>query len=528
MTSLTGLPETPDAATIAAHFRARIASGALRVGDRLPTIRAVAGEVGVARSTVQLAWRTLQDEGLVESTVGRGTVVRSVPGLQGTAAPGAGPRGWGSNGRAASLEAVGGRATSPSEVDAPSAGTPLLSRAAEAALRTFRAMHPPQPPRDRPVVADFAGLRPDPELFPVDAFRAAVDAVLAGGDGSTLTYGGESSGDRRLRELLAQRHGEDADADRVLVTSGAQQGIELVIRAFASPGDAVAVSVPTYHQLFGVLAAHGVDLLPIEAPDGVADPARVARVLERPEVRLFYAMPSFHNPTGATLDLAQRRALMDVVSRSDVPVLEDEYECELRFRGDELPSLASMDSRGLTVTVRSFSKALFPGVRIGWLEAAPEVLAPLRALKRFSDLESSPFLQAALAGFVESGAMDSYLDRLRGELARRHAAADAALRELFPAGTRWSRPEGGLSLWVVLPEGIDAERVAVRAAAEGVLVTPGRLFDPRPRPCTSMRLSLTRTDEATIARGLEVLGRAAHDEHAALFADDPDSRPLIL
>ena len=161
-------------------------------------------------------------------------------------------------------------------------------------------------------------------------------------------------------------------------------------------------------------------------------------------------------------------------------------------------------------------------------ELEQTVLAPLRALKRFSDLESSPFLQAALAGFVESGAMDSYLGRLRVELARRHAAADAALRERFPPGTRWSRPEGGLSLWVVLPEGIDAERVAVRAAAEGVLVTPGRLFDPRPRTCTAMRLSLTRTDEATIARGLEVLGRAAHDEHAALFVDDPDSRPLIL
>ena len=170
-----------------------------------------------------------------------------------------------------------------------------------------------------------------------------------------------------LREALAARHAQArrADPERILITTGAQQGIDLVLRTFTEPGDAVAVAVPTYPQLFGSLAAHGLDLVPVEAKDGVADMRSLRAALARKDVRLLYVMPTFHNPTGATLDLAQRRALLDVVSATDVPVIEDEYECELRFEGDELPALSSLGPRGLTVTVRSFSKAMFPGVRLG-------------------------------------------------------------------------------------------------------------------------------------------------------------------
>ncbi|MBK8980441.1 MAG: PLP-dependent aminotransferase family protein [Planctomycetes bacterium] len=487
-------PQQGSAQRIAARFRERIRAGLLRAGERLPTIRSVAQEAGVTRATAQNAFRILQQEGLVESTVGRGTVVAE-------------------------------RAAAPGSI----AGPPL-SRAAVAAMLALQdgAALPPLSADTDALVADLAGLQPDPALFPIEAFAACVVRVLrdSGRIGGSLGYG-STAGDAGLREVLAQRHGI-GDPERVLVTSGAQQGIELVIRTFASPGDAVAVSVPTYHQLFGVLASHGVELVPIDAPDGVADLDALARVLRRPDLRLFYVMPSFHNPTGVTLDAAQRRALVDVVAATDVPILEDEFEGELRFAGSEPPSLAELDPRRLTITVRTFSKALFPGLRIGWIEAPQELVAPLRALKRFSDLESSPLLQAALRDFVVEGALDRYLTVLREALRERHDAADRALRAHMPAGCRWRRPDGGLSIWVELPPDADADRVATRAALAGVQVTPGRLFDPLRRPSRGLRLALSRVTPAAIDSGIEILGRCVREERLADPAAGLGSTPLIL
>lgn len=481
---------SPVVAQIAAHFQAMIEAGRYRAGDRLPTIRAVAEGADVTRNTVQAAYRRLADAGLVRATVGRGTVV----------------------------------------AETATATERGLSRSARAAWRALRAAPSlPSLPRGRELVADFAGLQPDHGLFPVRRFGAAVEDALRNFGGRLLGYG-EPAGSPDLRSALARRHAPDgiADPERILITTGAQQGIDLVLRTFAEPGDAVAVAVPTYPQLFGALEAHGLELIPVDAPDGVADPASLRRVLSRSDVRLLYVMPSFHNPTGATLDRAQREALIEIVATTDVPVLEDEFECELRFAGEEPPALAQLDPRGRTVTVRSFSKGLFPGVRIGWVEAPPEVLGPMTALKRFSDLESSPLLQAALLEFLQSGAMDDYLKDLRAELRARHRVARQALRAAMPEGTRWTEPEGGLALWVEFPRGADVDRIAGSAAGEGVLVTPGRAFDPHGRPSRGMRLSLSRVSAERVERGIHILARHAHDELAGVGADLSSQPPLIL
>lgn len=475
---------------LAAHFRAAITEGRCRPGERLPTIRAVAAGAGVTRATAQAAYRQLAGEGLVQATVGRGTVV-------------AGRR------------------------EGAERGLSRSARAAWSTLRTTPAL--PSLPPDAALVADFAGLQPDHGLFPVERFGGALHRALHSSGGRLLGYG-EPAGSRDLRAALSRRHvlGGAGDPDHVLITSGAQQGIDLVLRTFAEPGDAIAVAVPTYPQLFGALAAHGLELVPIDSEDGVADLASLQRALARPEVRLLYVMPSFHNPTGATLDRRQREALMQVVAATDVPVLEDEFECELRFRGAELPSLASIDPRGRTVTVRSFSKGLFPGVRIGWVEGPPDVLGPMTALKRFNDIESSPLLQAALLEFLSSGAMDDYLDTLRTELRTRHRVAADALRAAMPAGARWVEPDGGLAVWLDLGPGRDSGRVADAAARDGVLVTPGRAFDPSGRPSSGLRLSLSRVTPPAIEDGIRILGRHAHDELAVAGAGSNFQPPLLL
>lgn len=458
---------------IAAHFRGAIEDGRLSRGERLPTIRLVADELGVTRATVQSAYRLLAEGGLVRATVGRGT------------------------------EVVAGTA--------PHART-LVSRAARAAGDALRGGPvPPTLPIGQSLLADFGSLQPDRASLPVDAVADALDAALRD-DGPALLAYGDPAGDRGLRELLARRHADalPADPERILISSGAQQGIDLVLRTLTEPGDAVAVPLPAYPQLFGALAAHELRLVPIETASGNLEPEALARVLD--EVRLVYAMPTFQNPTGSTLDSAQRRAVMELIAASDVPVLEDGVECELRFRGAELPSLQSLDPRGRTVTVRSFSKGLFPGVRIGWLEASPELIAPMAAIKRFSDLESSPLLQAALGRLLRSGVLDRELERLRAELRTRHAAARTHLASAMPAGVHWSEPEGGLSLWVELPRGCDARRVAIAAARDGVLVTPGDAFHPRSRSVAGFRLALSRAPLDVIAPGIDVLARHVRSE----------------
>ncbi len=479
---------------VARHYRRAIEDGRLRPGDRLPTIRAVAQLTGVNRATVQDAYRRLRELGLVSSTVGRGTSV-----------------------------------VAPSE--APGAESRPISAGARAAWQHLRDQER-VPAADSPVptVANFAELLPDHDLFPVGDFRVSLERVLDRKGGRLLLYG-QPTGDLELRQLLAERDqdctdSEAADPDEVLVTSGAQQGIDLVLRTFTRPGDAVAAAVPTYHHLFGLLKAHGLGLAPIHAgPDGV-HAEDLARALARPDVRLLYVMPTFHNPTGRTLHRQARRALMNLVCESRVPVLEDEFELELRFRGEALPSLRSLDPRGLTATVRTFSKGLFPGVRLGWVHARKDVLGPMAALKRYTDLETSPLLQAALVDFATRGGLDEYLELLRAELRRRHSVAQQTLAQAMPAGSTWSDPDGGFALWVEAPAGIDSRELAAGAAARGVLVCPGQLFHPDDYATPGVRLSLSRTNETQIQEGIRILGECASELLAEVRS--PSNRPLFL
>ncbi|NNL65271.1 MAG: PLP-dependent aminotransferase family protein [Myxococcales bacterium] len=357
--------------------------------------------------------------------------------------------------------------------------------------------------------------------------------------GPELLGYGEPTGDASLRARLARMTDDAACvAADVLVTNGAQQGIDLVLRTFTRPGDRVAVAIPTYHHFFGLLKAHDLRVVPVRGEGGEIDLDHLRRVLAENDPRLLYVMPTFHNPTGATMNLARREALMDIVRRTRVPVLEDEFELDLRFRGEALPSLRGMDDRDLTVTVRTFSKGLFPGVRLGWVHAAAPVLGPMAALKRFIDLETSPLLQAALADFLESGAGHEYLKRLRVAVGKRHAAAERALRAEMPEGFTWTDPDGGFLRWLQGPPGFDGDRLARAAAEQGVMVTPGRLFyatdslanAPASSPASitvpGVRLSLSRADEDAVTEGIRVLARCAKD--ILERAGQASGRPLIL
>jgi DNA-binding transcriptional MocR family regulator len=202
-------------------------------------------------------------------------------------------------------------------------------------------------------------------------------------------------------------------------------------------------------------------------------------------------------------------------------MVEDEYQSSLRVRGEPLPTLRSLDPRGLTVTVSTVSKELFPALRIGWVAGSAGLLRPMAAVKRFMDLETSPLLQAALVEFVERGHLDDYLRALRAELRARHGALQRACRELLPPGCTVTAPDGGFVAWLELPLPGHGERLAELAAARGVRVVPGRVFDLHGQPSRGVRLSLTRADAARITAGVAVLAECARTITAPAAAVRP-------
>ncbi len=481
----------PLAAQIAGFYVRAIEDGRMRAGERLPPIREVATACDVTRAIVQDAYRDLAERGLVEGTVGRGTVVLALAGAVARSEP------------------------------------RPLSAYAEAALRRSQEMPgaPPLPP-GRELVANFAELAPDAARFPVDQWRAAMDDVLQQRGAELLGYGHATNGLPELRALLASRAREidpALTADDVLVTAGAQQALDLALRTFCTPGDTVVVTAPSYHQMHGLLRAHGLNVVQVPFGDAGLALDQLERALRRRQVRLVYLMPTFHNPTGRTLDRDQRRALVDVIAQTPVPVVEDEYQSSLRTRGEPLPTLRSLDPRGLTVTVSTVSKELFPALRIGWITGSADLLRPMAAVKRFMDLETSPLLQAALVEFVERGHLDRYLRSLRTELRARHEALQRACREHLPPHCTVTDPDGGFVAWLELPQPGHGERLAELAAERGVRVVPGRVFDLHGLPSRGVRLSLTRADRDRIAAGIAVLGTCAR----TITGTSPSTRPFL-
>jgi DNA-binding transcriptional MocR family regulator len=273
----------------------------------------------------------------------------------------------------------------------------------------------------------------------------------------------------------------------------------------------VAVEEPTYHNVLAALAACGLRAAPVPMRDGAPDLAVLERTLERPEVKLFYTMPTFHNPLGTSTGLAHRRALLAVAARAGKPVVEDAYEMDLRYAGEPVPSLAALDERGIVVQLFSFSKSLFPGARVGSIAARGRTLEAVLALKHASDLGGALLLQAALAEFVAEGGYDRHLARVRRTLRGRRDALLAALAREMPDGVRWTEPEGGLQLWVDLPASVDTAELLPEAVRAGVLFAPGFQFSHDRRPSSGLRLSIALAGEEEIRRGVALLAGSVRE-----------------
>jgi GntR family transcriptional regulator/MocR family aminotransferase len=465
---------------IVEYLRRAIGAGRLAAGARLPAIRELARSLGVNRETVAAAYRELAVRGLVESGVGRGTFVLA----PGSATP-LGVGGGGAERRFA----------------------PRLARAAEAAAAAG-----PRVDYAAPASAiHLERLVPDASLCPVDEFRRTLDRALRSQASRMLEYG-DPRGDESLRRALVERFahsGIEADADDILITAGSTQGFALAARLLCEPGDAVAVESPTYGSACTSLVAHGLRPEPVGVGRDGLDLAELDALLARGGVRLVYTMPTFHNPLGTTTSLEHRRALLELCARHGVPILEDDFEKDLRVRGRPVPPLRALDPSGLVLYLGTFSKSLFPSARVGWLLLSKRLASAGLALKRATDLATSALVQTALADFLASGAYERHLRRVRRALEERLDTAFQALERHLPDGSSFTRPDGGYVLWVTLPEAIDSLALHAAAKAAGVVYTPGQLFFPDGRRTSSLRLSLAQAEPAEIERGIRALGEVA-------------------
>ena len=362
----------------------------------------------------------------------------------------------------------------------------------------------------RPGVISFAGGLPAPELFDAPGLRDAFVAALHDA-GRSLQYS-TTEGDPELRSAIAARlsaRGLATEPDDVLVTSGSQQALTLAATVLLEPGDVVLAEEPSYLAALQAFALAGARVVPVACDDEGLDPDAVAAAAAEHRPRLLYTIPTFQNPTGRTLGLERRRALATVAERHGFWLLEDDPYGELRYRGEPLPSLATMaDDR--TLALSTLSKIVAPGLRIGWMRTPPALRPSLVVAKQAADLHSSTIDQAAAARWLAAVDLEAHVESLRAAYGERRDALLDGLAAALPPGSTHNRPDGGMFVWARLPDGWDADALLRRALERGVAFVPGYPFFAGEPDRATLRLSFTTHAPSEIAEGLARLRASWH------------------
>lgn len=360
----------------------------------------------------------------------------------------------------------------------------------------------------RPEMINFAGGLPAPELFDRDGIATVFQEVLAHSPAQALQYS-TTEGEPALRAAVAARittQGLPTGPDDLMITTGSQQALSLLATALLEPGDTVLVEDPCYLaalQVFGLAGARVV-AVPGDA-DGV-DPAALEEAVRRERPKLLYLVPTFQNPTGRTMPAPRREAIAAVAARVGLWIVEDDPYGELRYDGERVPWIAALPgAEDRTVLLSSFSKVMAPGLRLGWLRAPAELRRACVVAKQAADLHTPTLNQLAAARYLD--VLDAHVARVRSVYGARRDAMLAGLPGALPAGSVWSRPAGGMFLWVRLPEPYDTVALLPRVVEQNVAYVPGAPFYAGiPDPAT-LRLCFVTQTPKEIAEGLRRLGR---------------------
>ena len=370
----------------------------------------------------------------------------------------------------------------------------------------------------------FSAGNPAAESFPSDFVRRAAEQILESRPVEALQYG-ISEGWGPLRETLkawcAERCGIDMTKNEVIVVSGAQQGIELTAQVLCNEGDTVIAEDPSFIGALNAFRASGLKLTGIPLDSDGADPEALDRALAAdPKAKLIYLIPTFQNPTGITASAERRAALYAVAKKHDAIILEDDPYRETRFDGADVPTIKSMDEDGRVVYCGSFSKVLSAGMRVGFVAAAPELIAKITVGKQCADVHTNMLAQMIVDSFIHAGNIEAHIARIRRIYKRKYALMAEGAAKHFPAGAKLTRPQGGLFVWCSLPAGADALEVTARAKAKGVSVVPGLAFSVKEgENVPFIRLNYSTPSDEQIERGMAILGGVLREYEAELSAE---------
>jgi len=365
---------------------------------------------------------------------------------------------------------------------------------------------------ERPEVISFAGGLPSPATFPVERLRNACNDILAKAPSAALQYG-PTEGYLPLREWVAQRYSKDGvriEVDQVLITTGSQQGLDLLGKVLIDPGSRVLVETPTYLGALQAFSLSEPSFVSVSSDDGGLIPAALTSDVTT-GARFLYCLPNFQNPTGRRMPVERRRELSRIAAEAGLLVLEDDPYGALSYSGEQLPTLLSMNSQGI-VHMGSFSKVLAPGLRVGYLIAPKQLHSKLVQAKQAADLHTPSFTQRLVHETIKDGYLDEHIPQIRALYSQQCRVMLDALKAHFPAEVTWNQPEGGMFIWVKLPKGINSGALLEKAVAQNVAFVPGAPFFANEPQTNTLRLSFVTVPKEKIEEGIARLGKLIAQE----------------
>lgn len=370
---------------------------------------------------------------------------------------------------------------------------------------------------EQPDIISFAGGLPAPEVFPLKEFGEACNTVLKEHGAQALQYG-TTEGYKPLREMIARhtgRYSVQVTAENIMITSGSQQALDFIGRLFINRGDYIVVESPTYLGALQAWNAYGAQYISVRADENgmIVDELEAAL---RVGPKFIYVLPNFQNPSGSTLSLERRRKLVELADKYGVPIVEDDPYGQLRYEGDHLPSVVYLDSQfrgpngghysGNVIYLSTFSKLLAPGLRLAWVVAPPEVTRKLVMAKQAADLHTSSFNQFVAYEVAKGGFLDEHVKLIRSTYKERRDTMLEMMEEMFPPEVHWTKPHGGMFLWGILPEGMDAAEVLKVAIERKVAFVPGAAFHPNGGGENTMRINFSFSRPDVIREGITRMG----------------------
>ena len=369
---------------------------------------------------------------------------------------------------------------------------------------------------EQPDIISFAGGLPAPEVFPLKEFQEACNQVLTDHGPQALQYS-TTEGYLPLREMIARhnaRYSVRVTSDNIMITSGSQQALDFIGRLFINRGDYVVVESPTYLGALQAWNAYGAQYISVPSDEDGMIVDQLEEAL-RIGPKFIYVLPNFQNPSGSTMSLERRKRLVLLADQYGVPIVEDDPYGQLRYDGEHIPSVATLDSRyrnedngeytGNVIYLSTFSKLLAPGLRLAWVIAPPQVIRRLVMTKQAADLHTSSFNQHVAYEVAKGGFLDEHVKVIRATYKERRDVMLELMDELFPSDVRWTRPQGGMFLWGMMPENVDAAEVLKVAIDRKVAFVPGAAFHPNGGGKNTMRLNFSFSSPENIREGISRL-----------------------